>query len=205
MTVKKFLFDLGNVFFDWNPERILKPIFNDDERMNFFINNISFPLLDTRCDAGITIEVAVNDAIKKFPEFEKEIKLYYPNHGNMVGSFFQKTVDVFYKIKELNYPCFVLSNWSAETYEGMEETYPFLKDFDGKIISGRDFLIKPDPAIYELAISRFDLIPQETLFIDDRLDNIEAAQKLNFQIIHLTNPSLIKELIDPYIGLQENL
>ena len=200
MTVKKFLFDLGNVFFDWNPERILKPIFNDDERMNFFINNISFPLLDTRCDAGITIEVAVNDAIKKFPKFEKEIKFYYPNHGNMVGGFFQKTVDVFYKIKELNYPCFVLSNWSAETYEGMEEKYPFLKDFDGKIISGRDFLIKPDPAIYELAISRFNLIPEETLFIDDRLDNIEAAQNLNFQTIHLTNPSLIQDLIDPYIN-----
>jgi len=200
MTVKKFLFDLGNVFFDWNPERILKPIFKDDERMNFFINNISFPLLDTRCDAGVTIEVAVNDAIKKFPEFEKEIKLYYPNHGNMVGGFFQKTVDVFYKIKELNYPCFVLSNWSAETYEGMEETYPFLKDFDGKIISGRDFLIKPDPAIYKLAISRFDLIPEETLFIDDRLDNIEAAQKLSFQTIHLTDPSLIQELIEPYIS-----
>jgi|TARA_Y100000996_G_scaffold389483_1_gene349921 2-haloacid dehalogenase len=200
MIVKKFLFDLGNVFFDWNPERILKPIFNDDERMNFFINNISFPLLDTRCDAGITIEVAVNDAIKKFPEFEKEIKFYYPNHGNMVGGFFQKTVDVFYKIKELNYPCFVLSNWSAETYEGMEEKYPFLKDFDGKIISGRDFLIKPDPAIYELAISRFNLIPEETLFIDDRLDNIEAAQNLNFQTIHLTNPSLIQDLIDPYIN-----
>jgi len=200
MTVKKILFDLGNVFFDWNPERILKPIFNDDERMKFFINNISFPLLDTRCDAGITIEVAVNDAVKKFPDFEKEIKLYYPNHGNMVGGFFQKTVDIFYKVKNLNYPCYVLSNWSAETYEGMEETYPFLKDFDGKIISGRDFLIKPDPAIYELAISRFDLVPQETLFIDDRLDNIEAAQKLNFQTIHLTDPSLIQELIEPYIS-----
>ena len=200
MAVKKFLFDLGNVFFDWNPERILKPIFNDDERMNFFINNISFPLLDTRCDAGITIEVAVNDAVKKFPDFEKEIKLYYPNHGNMVGGFFQKTVDIFYKVKNLNYPCYILSNWSAETYEGMEETYPFLKDFDGKIISGRDFLIKPDPAIYELAISRFDLVPQETLFIDDRLDNIEAAQKLNFQTIHLTDPSLIQELIEPFIS-----
>jgi 2-haloacid dehalogenase len=200
MTVKKFLFDLGNVFFDWNPERVLKPIFNDDERMNFFINNISFPLLDTRCDAGITIEIAVNDAIKKFPDFENEIKLYYPNHGNMVGGFFQKTVDIFYKVKELNYPCYILSNWSAETYEGMEEKYPFLNDFEGKIISGRDFLIKPDPAIYELAISRFDLVPQETLFIDDRLDNIEAAQKLNFQTIHLTDPSLIQELIEPYIS-----
>ena len=200
MAVKKFLFDLGNVFFDWNPERVLKPMFADDERMNFFINNISFPLLDTRCDAGIKIEVAVNDAIKKFPDFEKEIKLYYPNHGNMVGGFFQKTVDIFNKVKELNYPCYILSNWSAETYEGMEDQYPFLKEFDGKIISGRDFLIKPDPAIYELAISRFDLIPEETLFIDDRLDNIEAAQKLKFQTIHLTDPSLIQELIEPYIS-----
>ena len=199
MAVQKFLFDLGNVFFDWNPERVLKPIFNDDEKMNFFIKNISFPLLDTRCDAGITIEVAVNDAVKKFPDFEKEIKLYYPNHRNMVGGFFQKTVDIFYKVKNLNYPCYILSNWSAETYEGMEETYPFLKDFDGKIISGRDCLIKPVPAIYELAISRFDLIPEETLFIDDRLDNIQAAQNLNFQTIHLTDPSVIQDLIEPYL------
>ena len=200
MTVKKFLFDLGNVFFDWSPERILLPILGSEDKLKFFINNISFPLLDTRCDAGVKIELAVKDAIEKFPEFEKEIRLYYPNHRNMVGGFFQKTVDVFYKIKELNHPCYVLSNWSAETYEGMEETYPFLKDFDGKIISGRDFLIKPDPAIYELAISRFDLIPEETLFIDDRLDNIEAAQNLNFQTIHLTDPSLIQDLIDPYIS-----
>ena len=199
MAVKKFLFDLGNVFFDWNPERVLKPIFNDDERMNFFINNISFPLLDTRCDAGVKIEVAVKDAIEKFPEFEKEIKLYYPNHGNMVGSFFQKTVDIFHKVKELNYPCYILSNWSAETYEGMEDQYPFLNEFDGKIISGRDCLIKPDPAIYELAISRFDLIPEETLFIDDRLDNIQAAQNLNFQTIHLIDPSVIQDLIEPYL------
>ena len=108
-------------------------------------------------------------------------------------------MDVFYKVKELNYPCYILSNWSAETYEGMEDQYPFLKEFDGKIISGRDCLIKPDPAIYELAITRFDLIPEETLFIDDRLDNIQAAQNLNFQTIHLTDPSVIQDLIEPYL------
>lgn len=199
MTVKKFLFDLGNVFFDWSPERILLPILGSEDKLKFFIDNISFPLLDTRCDAGVKIEVAVKDAIEKFPEFEKEIRLYYPNHRNMVGGFFQKTVDVFYKVRELNFPCYILSNWSAETYEGMEDQYPFLKDFDGKIISGRDSLIKPDPAIYELAITRFGLIPEETLFIDDRLDNIEAAQNLKFQTIHLTDPSLIQDLIEPYI------
>ena len=43
----------------------------------------------------------------KASDFENEIKLYYPNHGNMVGGFFQKTVDIFYKLKELNYPCYI--------------------------------------------------------------------------------------------------
>ena len=199
MIVKKFLFDLGNVFFDWSPERILLPILGSEDKLKFFINNISFPLLDTRCDAGVKIEVAVKDAIEKFPEFEKEIRLYYPNHRNMVGGFFQKTVDVFYKVKELNYPCYILSNWSAETYEGMEEQYPFLKDFDDKIISGREFLIKPDAKIYELAVSRFNLIPEETLFIDDRADNIDTAIQLGFQTIHLTDPHSIKSEIKKFI------
>jgi len=82
MIVKKFLFDLGNVFFDWSPERILLPILGSEDKLKFFINNISFPLLDTRCDAGVKIEVAVKDAIEKFPEFEKEIMEKFKDRVN---------------------------------------------------------------------------------------------------------------------------
>ena len=81
----------------------------------------------------------------------------------------------------------------------MEDQYPFLKEFDGKIISGREFLVKPDPKIYELAITRFDLVSSETLFIDDREENIEAAKELGFQTIHLTDPTLIKSEINKYL------
>ena len=81
----------------------------------------------------------------------------------------------------------------------MEEQYPFLKDFDDKIISGREFLIKPDAKIYELAVSRFNLIPEETLFIDDRADNIDTAIQLGFQTIHLTDPHSIKSEIKKFI------
>ena len=95
-------------------------------------------------------------------------------------------------------------NWSEETYEGMEEQYPFLKEFDDKIISGREFLIKPDPRIYELAASRFNLLPQETLFIDDIENNIKTAIKLGFQTIHLTDPSSIKLEIKKFMNFKIN-
>jgi len=199
MKVNKFLFDLGNVFFDWSPHHVFKKIILDDNKFNYFINEIAFPHLDTRCDAGVKIDIAVSEAIQKFPDYEKEIKLYYPNHRNMVNGSYQDSIDIFRKIKSLGHPCYVLSNWSDETYEGMEDQYPFLKEFDGKIISGREFLVKPDPKIYELAISRFDLVSSETLFIDDREENIEAAKGLGFQTIHLTDPSLIKSEISKYL------
>ena len=81
----------------------------------------------------------------------------------------------------------------------MTEDYPFLKQFDGLLISGQDNLIKPDPAIYQLAIKRFDLIPAKTVFVDDKLENIETAIKLNFNTIHLTHPETIKVNINKFL------
>ena len=71
--------------------------------------------------------------------------------------------------------------------------------FDGLLISGEDKLIKPDQAIYQLAKKRFNLDPEQTVFIDDKLENIEAAQKMNFKTIHLTNPKKIKIEIKKFL------
>ena len=117
----------------------------------------------------------------------------------MVKGSFQQSIDILHKLKSLNYPCYVLSNWSDETYAGMEDDYPFLKHFDGKIISGREKLIKPDPKIYQLAMERFDLEPNDTVFIDDRKENIDAAKKLGFQTIHLSDPKNIAKYIEKFI------
>ena len=50
MKIKKFLFDLGNVFFDWSPKLIFKEIIPDEEKLNFFLDKISRPHLDEKCD-----------------------------------------------------------------------------------------------------------------------------------------------------------
>ena len=195
----KFLFDLGGVFFNWDPSHFYKDIFDKVEEREYFLTEVCNDDWNIQQDAGRTIKEAEAVLIPKFPQYEKEIKMYYKNHRNMIIGTFNASIKVLDKLKKQNYECYVLSNWSAETFVGMTDDYPFLQLFNGLLISGEDKLAKPDAAIYELAISRFNLIPQETVFIDDKLENIEAAKKLNLKTIHLVDPNIIEQEIDKFL------
>ena len=196
----KFLFDLGGVFFDWDPRHYFKNIFKNSKELNFFLSNVCNDNWNIQQDAGRSIIEAEKKLTILFPKYEKQIKMYYANHRKMIKGTFSQSIEVLDKLKKSKYLCYVLSNWSAETFKGMKQDYLFLNDFDGMIISGEDKLTKPDPAIYKLAISRFNLDPRETVFIDDRLENIEAAKNMGFNVIHLINPSTIKEDIDYFLN-----
>ena len=113
----------------------------------------------------------------------------------MIKGVFETSIELLEELKKKSYFCYVLSNWSAETFLDTKEKFSFLNFFDGLIISGEEKIIKPDPKIFHLACKRFNLIPEYTVFIDDRIENIEAASRLNFQTIHLTNPAEIKMLV----------
>ena len=196
----KFLFDLGGVFFDWDPNHFYKNVFENIEEREFFLAEVCNDYWNVQQDAGRSIAEAELELIPKFPHYEKEIKMYYKNHRKMIRGVFEESIDILKKLKDKNYECYVLSNWSAETFLGMTDDYPFLKLFDGLLISGEDKLMKPDSAIYELAKNRFNLNPEETIFIDDKLENIDAAQKMNFKTIHLTNPNIIKTEINKFLA-----
>ena len=114
----------------------------------------------------------------------------------MIGGVFENSIRVLESLKNKNVLCYVLSNWSAETFIGMVDDYPFLKKFDGIVLSGEEEIIKPDKRIYQIAIDRYDLIPSETVFIDDNLDNINTAIKLGFNTIHLIDTNKIKKEIN---------
>ena len=195
----KFLFDLGGVFFDWDPNHFFKDIFDTTDERKYFLTSVCNDEWNFKQDAGRTIEEAESELIPKFPHYEKQIKMYYKYHRKMLKGTFDESIKVLKKLKKLNYECFVLSNWSAETFVGMTEDYPFLKLFDGMLISGEDKLMKPDSAIYELAKNRFNLHPEETIFIDDKRENIEAAKGLDFKTIHLTDPKNIEKEINQFL------
>lgn len=196
----KFLFDLGGVFFDWDPNHFFINIFKDLEERQYFLNEICNDAWNIQQDAGRSIKDAELELIPKFPKYEKQIKMYYANHRNMIKGTFTKSIEILNYLKKNNYECYVLSNWSAETFIGMTENYPFLKKFDGLLISGEEKLIKPNLDIYQLAIERFDLDPHKCVFIDDKLENIETAKKLSFHTIHLTNPKTINAEIKKYLN-----
>ena len=187
----KFLFDLGGIFFNWDPVHFYKDIFSSKEEMNYFLNKICNDDWNLQQDSGRTIKEAESELISYHPKYKEEIKMYYLNHRKMIKNTYKESIEALLELKSKNYFCYVLSNWSAETFLGMTDEYPFLKKFDDFIISGEVKLIKPDHRIFNLAISKFKLIPEETVFIDDRKENIESALKLNFKTIHLTNPNNI--------------
>ena len=196
----KFLFDLGGIFFDWDPNHFFKDIFDTEQERKYFLTNVCSDEWNIKQDAGRTIREAELELIPRFPHYEKEIKMYYSNHRRMIRGTFNLSIKVLEILKKQNYECYVLSNWSAETFKGMEDEYPFLKLFDGLLISGKDKLIKPDRAIYELAVNRFNLITNETVFIDDKLANINMALTLGFKTIHLIIPEKINEEINKFLS-----
>ena len=199
----KFLFDLGGVFFDWDPNHFFKDVFNTADERKYFLTEVCSDEWNSKQDAGRMIKVAEEELITLFPKYEKEIKMYSKNHRKMIKETFQDSINILNSLKKNHYECYVLSNWSAETFYGPDQTmindYPFLENFDGLLISGEEKLVKPDAAIYQLAIERFNLIPEKTVFIDDKLENIKTAQDLKFNIIHLTDPKNNKLEIDKFL------
>ena len=195
----KFLFDLGGVFFDWNPKYFFKNVFESKGELNFFLNNVCTNEWNIKQDAGRSVAEAEDELIMKFPKYANKIKLYYSNHRKMIKLVYQDSVEILQDLKEKNIPCYALSNWAAETFEGMTDDYPFLKKFDGIIISGQEKTIKPFEDIYLIAVNRYELTPNDTVFIDDNLENIKTAIRLDFKTIHLVYPHQIKNEIYKYL------
>ena len=103
------------------------------------------------------------------------------------------TVDILAGLREQGYLLAVLSNWSAETHARVYQRFEFLHWFDEVLISGREKLIKPDPAIFHLLIDRLQRPAEgECLFIDDSITNVQAASELGIQAILFTSPEQLR-------------
>nr|WP_315493724.1 HAD family phosphatase [uncultured Rhodoferax sp.] len=90
---------------------------------------------------------------------------------------------------------YFLSNMPVPYARTLERLHAFLKDFDGGIFSGDVLLIKPEPAIYQLLQTRYALEPAKTVFIDDLLANIEAAQRQGWHGIHFKNAPQVTQAL----------
>ncbi|ULC58325.1 HAD family phosphatase [Flaviramulus sp. BrNp1-15] len=192
--IDTIIFDLGGVLIDWNPEYVFLDEFNGDrKKMQWFFDNICTSDWNENQDAGYPLQQATEDLVNQFPEYERLIRLFYGNWEQMLGVAIEGTVkilDAF--VKNKNYKVVALTNWSAETFPIALERFEFLHWFEGIIVSGEEKTRKPFKEIYQITLDRFNIEAQSSIFIDDNLRNIEAANALTINGIHFKSP---KELI----------
>lgn len=187
--IKNIIFDLGGVLIDWQPERMYTKLISDENKRKWFLENICSLAWNEEQDGGRTIAEANELLISQFPEYKDWIEAYYRRWEEMLGGPIQETVDIFRNLRQNpSYKIYALTNWSAETFPRALEMFDFLHWFDGRIVSGEEKTRKPFRDIYDIILTRFDLIPENTLFIDDNLRNIKAAEEMGIICHHFTSP-----------------
>ena len=194
MKIDAIIFDLGGVLIDWNPNYLFDKVFDDEEKKKHFFQNICTPEWNEEQDAGRSIKQATEILVAQHPDWKEYIEAYYGRWTEMLGGPIHDTVEILRRIKESGkYKLYALTNWSGELFPVALERYDFLHWFDGRVVSGDEKMRKPFPEFYHLTLKRFNLTPQETLFIDDNLRNIQAAEALGIKCIRFENPAQLKE------------
>ena len=188
--IKNIIFDLGGVLIDWNPEYMYKKIIADDNERKDFLENICTMSWNEEQDGGRSIQEANDLLISLYPDKSDYILAFYQRWEEMLNGPIEGTVEVLRQLKSNNkHNIYALTNWSAETFPRALELFDFLHWFDGRIVSGEEN--KPFREIYELTLSRFSLDVSETIFIDDNIRNIKAAEECGIQSIHFQSPDLL--------------
>lgn len=192
--IETVIFDLGGVLVDWNPAYLYRKIFKDDPaKMNWFLQTVCSPSWNMEQDAGRTFEKGAELLIREYPEYENEILVFYERWEEMLKSEITDTVLILNSLKELNkVKLYALTNWSAQTFPIAKKRFEFLKQFEGIVVSGEENTRKPFSKIYNITLERYALSPETCLFIDDSLDNVNAAKSLNINALHFTDAIQLK-------------
>ena len=163
-NINTIIFDLGGVLVDWRPRFIYENVFDSPEKIDWFLANICTLDWNERQDAGYPIAKAVEEKVKEFPEWEKEIRLYYDNWQDMLRGPIKGTVEIFRQLKKNpSLKFYALTNWSAELFPIALERYDFLHWFDGRVVSGEEMTRKPFAIIYERLLNRYSVKAEKRL------------------------------------------
>ena len=195
--INTIIFDLGGVLIDWNPRYVYRTVFKTEKEIDWFFENIATHDWNENQDAGYPIAKGTEELVAKYPEWEKEIRAYYGRWTEMLGGSIHDTVEIFRQLKQKpELKTYALTNWSAETFPIALERFDFLHWFDGRVVSGEEKTRKPFPEFYQRLLNRYNVNPTLSLFIDDNLRNVKAAEELGIKGIHFHNPNQLSEALN---------
>jgi 2-haloacid dehalogenase len=197
-NINTLIFDFGGVLIDWNPSYVfLKEFRGNQDEMSHFLNTICSWEWNENQDAGYSLDKATEERVAMYPEYESLIRMYYGRWEDMLGYEHTDTVELLKTYKDNGtYRLIGLTNWSHETFPVALERFDFLSWFDGIVVSGTEKMKKPDDRIYNLTLDRYKVMPENAVFIDDKLENVHAATKLGMHGIHFTTAAKLKRNLE---------
>ena len=189
--IKNVIFDLGRVIYNYSPREDLIKLGIFGEKANLFMDRIYDAPIWKELDRGTcTVADGIKKLCKDYPDMAADIKKVFINENNNVGDWVERVIyvmpeslDFFYEVKSQGFKIYILTNFPEDAFAFIRARDPFFDDADGIVVSAHEKLIKPDPAIYQCLLDRYDLKPKETLFIDDLPLNTAAAKSLGIRAI----------------------
>lgn len=197
MPYKNVIFDLGGVLIDWNPEYLYRKIFSDKTEMKQFLQEVCHGDWNREQDRGRPFAEAVEERTLNYPHYDAEIRAYHERWDEMLGGAIAENVAVLEDLREKpDIDLYAITNWSAETFPIAQQEYHFLQYFQDTVVSGELKVVKPDARIYQTLFDRQpEIVPEQSVFIDDVAENIAGAEAFGIKGIHLTpNTNLRAEL-----------
>jgi 2-haloacid dehalogenase len=190
------VFDLGGVLLDWNPRHLYRKLFDDEAEMDRFLSEVCTLEWHHAHDLGVPPEQTVPPLVEAHPEYAEHIWAWPRRSEEMVAGPIDESVEILRALKERGVPVYALTNMEAWTYPGRLDRYPFLRWFDGTVVSGFEGVAKPDRKVFELLLDRFGLTPESTLFIDDSAKNVAAARAAGIQAIEFESPAQLRQSLE---------
>ncbi|MBT3204031.1 MAG: HAD family phosphatase [Gammaproteobacteria bacterium] len=183
MNIKNIVFDFGGVLVDWSPRYLYEGIFEDHSEMEYFLSTVCNDEWNLQQDKGRPLSEATATTQQKFPDHHALIQLYYDEWETMLKKDIPENVKLLFRLNK-NYKLYGLTNWSAETFPIALKRYSFFQQFEGIVVSGEEKMIKPDKEIFYVLLDRYKLDANQTVFIDDNINNIRSAKEIGFHVVH---------------------
>jgi len=182
VTVSAVVFDVGNVLYGWDPDAFLVRQVADDEARLRLIEDVDIYGWHETLDGGRPFAEAAAELSEKFPEYAQVISAWGDRFGETITDPVPGVHEIVAELDEKGVPLYAITNFSADFWKpfyAKERT--FFSRFRDIVVSGEVKLLKPDAAIYYLALDRFRLKPAEALLIDDRAINVFGAEAVGMR------------------------
>jgi 2-haloacid dehalogenase len=203
-TITAVVFDVGGVLLDWNPRYLYRQLIGDEAELEYFLGSICTNDWHRAHDLGADTEQSCLELASLHPEYADLIMAWSRRSEEMIGGVISETADVLAELQAAGVPCYALSNMETDKFALRRSRFDFFDQLNGCVISGFEGVVKPDRKIFEILVSRYQLEPSATVFIDDQAPNVAAARELGLVGIEFTTSAqLRRDLYD--LGLAVSL